>query len=165
MISAPKETRHAGRGPRPENRRVPSGLKPSFCWCLMSELKLRPPLPPFNEMATRPRWFTSGRFARRARSYCFGQCLSMRSRMNAARSMAVSTTQIFAGLSLSKSDSINLRAQRSVAANKMAYFLSSVMGTPQFGFAGRGGIAILHQFQGRSSGTGRSTVCAYFLGR
>ena len=53
-----------------------------------------------------------------------------RCKMNFACSIALSTAQIFAGVGPVVSRVANLRADRIVAANKMAYFLSSVMRFP-----------------------------------
>ena len=59
----------------------------------------------------------------------------MRSRMKAASSIARSTKNCFAILGLSGSMSRSFLADKIVAANKMAYFRSSVMGTPASKFA------------------------------
>jgi hypothetical protein len=56
--------------------------------------------------------------------------------MNAASLIAFSTAATFAGLGLSESSSISLRAHNRVAAKRIAYFLSSVMETPLFDFRG-----------------------------
>ena len=57
-----------------------------------------------------------------------GHLSSIRSRMNLAKSIARSTAVNFAGLGLVDSSSFSLRAARIVAANKIAYFLRSVIG-------------------------------------
>src|SRR6516225_1036428 len=63
-------------------------------------------------------------------THCSGHFRSIRSKINAAWLIAFSTTANFAGLALSESMSISFRAQSSVAAKRIAYFLSSVIGFP-----------------------------------
>ena len=63
-------------------------------------------------------------------THCSGHFRSIRSKINAACLIAFSTTANFAGLALSESMSISFRAQSSVAAKRIAYFLSSVIGFP-----------------------------------
>jgi hypothetical protein len=77
--------------------------------------------------------------------YLFGHLASILSRMNLAWSIARSTAHIFAGLGLSLSMAASLRADKTVAAKRIAYFRSSVIGNPLLDFAGRGRKAILHQ--------------------
>jgi len=71
-----------------------------------------------------------GLFLRFCTTHCSGHFRSIRSKINAACLIAFSTTANFAGLTLSESMSISFRAQSSVAAKRIAYFLSSVIGFP-----------------------------------
>src|SRR5215469_5203030 len=59
-----------------------------------------------------------------------GHFLSMHSRMNAAWLIAFPTAATFAGLGLSESSCTSLRTHNRVAAKRIAYFRSSVMGVP-----------------------------------
>jgi hypothetical protein len=77
-----------------------------------------------------------------------GHFASILSMIKAACEIARSTMYTFVGLRLSDSMSINLRAQSSVAAKRIACLRSSVMGNSALG-CGRGEDAILQQ-DGRS---------------
>lgn len=67
-----------------------------------------------------------------------GHRLSICSRINAAWRIAFSTAATLAGLGLSGSSSISLRAHSNVAAKRIANFRSSVMGISRVEFAGSG---------------------------
>src|SRR5215469_12808377 len=67
-----------------------------------------------------------------------GHRLSICSRINAAWRIAFSIAATLAGLGLSGSSSISLRAHSNVAAKRTANFRSSVMGISRVEFAGSG---------------------------
>ena len=83
------------------------------------------------DLAQSPRVHSGlGLFLAFCTTHCSGHFRSIRSKINAACLIAFSTTANFAGLALSESMSISFRAQSSVAAKRIAYFLSSVIGFP-----------------------------------
>jgi TonB family protein len=95
--------------------------------------------------------------------YPLGHLLSMCSSMKFAWLIAFSTAATFAGLGLSESSSISLRAHSSVAAKRTAYFLSSVIGNSAIRKCGRGGEVILQQVLTNSWRYSRSGCRDYWI--